>query len=450
MANILVLMLGTGRASLTEGKQLEYRTGTYVRSDGGQGEVITSFVGEAIVRLFSEESFDKVYILGTKNSQWHSVYAHSINETATDKELDWFEKISEEIDRPQPTRPAWIKEVERAFGEKIGVKVECQITPVGRNEEELWNLFETIVKIPAEGDKISIDITHGLRFQPMFMLLGLNYLKSIAENIQIGRIFYGAWELGNEYYEGKAPIYDLSTFLDLVDWIDGANSLQRYGDMKPILDIAKEKGFPSAFIQKGKEFDLALQLNKAGLLSYQAGAFHSQLMKVKKDETLDFKPYQLVSKAIERLPAQILKEQQPWREMLLMAERHLDKENQMTLAILATWEAIITRLEALYPSITGLQGFDKYKKMGYVARNGKVDEIRGTLTNFSKNAKRLSEFRNYVAHVRIEEKDTLNPKIILDEFPQLFKYFKQALESSEMDLIPQKLPISPKEAVDVP
>jgi len=65
--------------------------------------------------------------------------------------------------------------------------------PAGKNKEELWQIFNIIYSKLQESDRIILDITHGFRYQPMLMLILLNYARFL-KNIEIERVYYGALE----------------------------------------------------------------------------------------------------------------------------------------------------------------------------------------------------------------------------------------------------------------
>ena len=76
--------------------------------------------------------------------------------------------------------------------------------PIGRDIAEMWQTFEIIACHIAEGDRVTFDITHGLRSLPFLVFLFAAYLKE-AKNVVIDAIYYGALELGNSRSEPPIP-----------------------------------------------------------------------------------------------------------------------------------------------------------------------------------------------------------------------------------------------------
>lgn len=105
-----------------------------------------------------------------------------------------------------------------------------QIVPVdiktGKNEAEIWEMFDTLVQHLQDGDEIILDITHAFRSLPVLSLIAAIFMRS-ADKIKIRHILYGAFEGKDK--EGITPVYDLSPFIDLLDWSQAANQLIETG-----------------------------------------------------------------------------------------------------------------------------------------------------------------------------------------------------------------------------
>lgn len=94
----------------------------------------------------------------------------------------------------------------------------CMI-PIGANEEELWEIFKNIFETIGQEEELYIDITHSLRNIPIQLLAVISYARAI-KNVTVNGIYYGAFEVGKFNEEGvkEAPILNLLTFLDILDW----------------------------------------------------------------------------------------------------------------------------------------------------------------------------------------------------------------------------------------
>ena len=107
---------------------------------------------------------------------------------------------------------------------------------IGGDTQELWTLFETLTEEIAPGDEVIFDITHGLRSIPFLVFLAAAYLKE-ARDVQIERIYYGAYELGQ-----PAPVIDLSEFITLLDWLTATNQFIYTGNGRYLATLLREAG----------------------------------------------------------------------------------------------------------------------------------------------------------------------------------------------------------------
>lgn len=114
------------------------------------------------------------------------------------------------------------------------VAVDELMIPDGKNEDELWEIFEQVVGRVGEQDKLAMDITHGFRSLPMIALLIISYLKFV-KHIHVGGLWYGSYAARTaEGGQSTSPVFNLTPFVDLLEWIAGANSFVKYGDAEPV------------------------------------------------------------------------------------------------------------------------------------------------------------------------------------------------------------------------
>ncbi len=131
----------------------------------------------------------------------------------------------------------------KAAAEKHSEVSDCQTQvdiisiPEGRNENELWNVFEKIyISIPHKADLI-IDVTHSFRSLPIIALSILQYLKTLKD-VNIIDIVYGAYE-ARDSYSNIAPVFNLTPFMNIIDWSYSINDFVHHGNaafLKNILD----------------------------------------------------------------------------------------------------------------------------------------------------------------------------------------------------------------------
>jgi hypothetical protein len=108
-------------------------------------------------------------------------------------------------------------------------RIEAVEIPTGQNNDEMWEIFETITDRIKADDFVIFDITHGLRILPFLVFLFAAYLKS-AKQVEISAIYYGAFELAGTTEDGSAPVIDLSEFVSMFDWITATTRFTETGD----------------------------------------------------------------------------------------------------------------------------------------------------------------------------------------------------------------------------
>lgn len=117
-----------------------------------------------------------------------------------------------------------------------------------QGEQDQWELFEQIYSVVNENDELYFDITHSFRSTPMIALLVANFAKTI-QGASIKRLLYGNFEalfkLGNiddvPVEKRLAPIVDLTTMLNLLDWTTGVQAFIETGNPRQMDQLAEEK-----------------------------------------------------------------------------------------------------------------------------------------------------------------------------------------------------------------
>jgi CRISPR-associated Csx2 family protein len=124
--------------------------------------------------------------------------------------------------------------------------------PIGETTAEMWAIFDQIIEQVDEGDSVIFDITHGLRSIPFLMFLFAAFLK-FARGVTIKSVYYGALELGNHRKGVPAPVFDLSEFVNMLDWLTAADRFVETGDGQLLSKLLKDEMPPG--IQMGKDIN---------------------------------------------------------------------------------------------------------------------------------------------------------------------------------------------------
>ena len=122
------------------------------------------------------------------------------------------------------------------FQEKLGSKFKTINIPDGNSEEELWNIFQKCADAVDPGDEIILDITHAFRSIPLLVFIVAVYLRQV-KHVRLNHIIYGAFE-ARDTETNRTPIFDLTPFVELLNWTNAVNVFQNSGDARPIAGLA--------------------------------------------------------------------------------------------------------------------------------------------------------------------------------------------------------------------
>ena len=151
----------------------------------------------------------------------------------------YFPVMAAEITRPAKILVVRTKEAQARHGAELrnelikrGLTEPTSIEiPFGKSTNELWQIFNTLVDEVNQNDRVVFDITHSFRSQPLISFLSIAYLKFVKD-VKIQALYYGAYEAKNE--SNESPVFDLTGFCSLLDWIIGVNSFVKHGSAQEI------------------------------------------------------------------------------------------------------------------------------------------------------------------------------------------------------------------------
>lgn len=214
MSKLFLSLLGTN----------DYLECTYEK---GAKSAKSRFIQEAILHLYASDwsGEDRILILTTEEA-----YARNW--------LDNGQKVKgETVER------RGLKSCIESLG--LPAKLSQVDIPLGRSEKELWEIFDIIFNCVNPEDEVLLDITHALRSLPMLALVVLNYAK-VCKNISLDKLLYGAFEvLGNvaeisllTVEERRVPIFDITSFDEILQWSFGIDRFIKGGDASLIRSLA--------------------------------------------------------------------------------------------------------------------------------------------------------------------------------------------------------------------
>ncbi len=184
--------------------------------------------------------------------------------------------------------------------------------PSGKTNDELWQMFSRIVDKIPENATLVIDITHGFRSQPMIALAIAIYLQT-AKNVKVEKIIYGAFEARDQ--NGVSPVFDLTTFLDIMNWASATELFLKFGDASSLKNqlrntqrgtYSPDSPFRALHLNKvGDKLDRltnALSLVRPEEVLKNANLFSEELQKAKPDfeNIIAAKPFAILLEKIEK------------------------------------------------------------------------------------------------------------------------------------------------------
>lgn len=193
-----------------------------------QNEKVTRFVQETILDELcgSWTESDRVFVFLTENA----------------KQSNWYDNGHK---KPDTTETEF--GLKGILEQKPWANIVCPIDiKDGFSEEEIWEIFDVVIKQLEDGDEIYFDVTHAFRSIPMFSMVLFNYSR-FMRNTSLKKVYYGAFEkLGPAYkvkaeipnpYDRVIPILDLTSIALLQQYTEVASAMKNFGRVAPIKDV---------------------------------------------------------------------------------------------------------------------------------------------------------------------------------------------------------------------
>ncbi len=427
----LLLLLGRGQKVLTDWDDAGYRQANYYLVGNDDRVYTTPFVGEALVHLLPQQ-FTRVYVFGTSGSMWEVLLAHCLQRTDLGKDSFWIEMyhaLARKVrDQSLKAGDSYFRWVGQALQRLFQLPVECYLIELGRNAEEIWRTFGTLMSLDIPAGKLSIDITHGLRNQPFFLYLTLLYYQALLRNVEIESIYYGALELTQD---GKTPIFNLRELLEMTRWILAVYSFMNYGDARPVIELFPREISSDALEtlkQAALRFTSNLQVNLLGRMREYSRDLLAAYDEAKTDPRFP-RPLKFLERAFLELPLELeQKGVSKWRAILKIARYHWE-HNRPGLSILALWEAVVERLGALYEM--NPDKADSYQKIGemIVSAQPRAD-IDPPLQQLIEHLQELKQIRNLVAHA--DQERMLEIDAFLQRYPTVLQACEELLDHEDL------------------
>ncbi|HPN39435.1 MAG TPA: TIGR02221 family CRISPR-associated protein [Melioribacteraceae bacterium] len=358
----LIILLGKGQENLSKETARNYRTAKYYIDNNKSNYITSPFVGEAIIRLINK--YDILHIIGTKESMWEQLFFYCIKDNLNLENEKIWNQVFEVCEKKELKENTKLTNIyENKIADYLGVQVKIHIIDTGKDVDEMWNIFEEISSIPNNGDTISLDITHGLRFQPILVTLALIYFKSLFQKIIIDEFFYGAFELQNKQDE-LTPIMRLGEIIKMLDWINAANSFKKYGDITAINSLLNTN---TELINAINDFSNDIKLNRITKLRENTENLISKInYYTRSNKSND--PFNYIKKSLIEFPELVKRTDEDWRLLIILAKRNWTN-GFYALSAMEAWEAIINRAATL-KNIKTARSLQNYQKVSNIEEIG--------------------------------------------------------------------------------
>lgn len=109
--------------------------------------------------------------------------------------------------------------------------------PDGKDEEEMWDIFNILYNALEDEDELYFDLTHSFRYLPMLVLVLGNYSKFLKK-VTVRHISYGNYE-ARDIQTNQAPIVDLLPLTALQDWTFAAADYLENGKANRLSNLCK-------------------------------------------------------------------------------------------------------------------------------------------------------------------------------------------------------------------
>lgn len=201
----------------------------------------------------------------TKNTEGEVVDRVVILLTDGAKDTNWDKSITKRLNRKTGQEEAYIGLEHVLADMNLPCPVETLSIPDGKDEEEMWAIFNAVYGVLKFNDELYFDLTHSFRYLPMLVLVLGNYAKFL-KGVKVKHISYGNYE-ARKAETNEAPLMDILPLTMLQDWTFAAADLIMNGNIKRLQSLKKDNALTPLLRAKGKK-NLSRRMIEDPLTSY--------------------------------------------------------------------------------------------------------------------------------------------------------------------------------------
>ena len=265
---VLITSIGGGNIEDKDGNMILKNYHNTVYNINNKKYEATTYMPKVVEKEFE---VDKTIIIGTTGTMWDNVYSQYCIKNNKEIDKTYVENLRETERKSDKNTPVEDLNINK-FNKEFGNNVKGIVIKYGLNREEIFENFDSIIKLEDEFNDIDeyeviLDITHSFRSTAFWMFLVMTYLTDVSnKNIKIVEVTYGMHKITKKN-DDSSPIILLNSFLEILNWIKGASELKQYGNSYYILDNLKySNDVPESIRLELENFSNAMNTNYVGSL----------------------------------------------------------------------------------------------------------------------------------------------------------------------------------------
>lgn len=407
--HVVAGFIGTGRQ---KDGGVGYQQTTYRFPNGFQQEA--SVFGAALLKYLKEQGrpAQRWLAMGTAQSIWDALAEIVPDEQLASVESVW-DEVGHAVRRKAMTQPV-LDRWSAALTAAAGLEVVCALVGPTDDRDSQMRVWEAMYEQVGAGDHLTLDITHGLRHQPVLMTFMATTLRWFRRLSRVD-MYYGALEL-------ERRVIELPLCNDFLDIAEALATYQYADDFSRLVNVFGRVTQPEAVLLR--DLERAAFADGVNRVVRQAAEGAKRRLGAYDGDALD------------RALAEALSEPVAWVAETSFAARLRRKaeaafeSDQLLKGIVLLYEAIC---------VAGVQKFQTGDPLNYRSRQSAKQALENDPA-FSDVFTEVKNLRNAVVHGTVPENaelqnalDVTNPKTARDRIGGIvrrgFKLFDDLLRS---------------------
>lgn len=314
--------------------------------------------------------------------------------------------------------------------ENHSIKICYELIPDGADQKELREIFSKLfeeMNKTKDDETLVIDITHGFRSQPFFCAAVICFMRAFRDNPFPIKVFYAGSLPTTENKESEVPIWEITEFIDVIDWANALNLFIRSGRTDYLTNLVKQanaKETPMNQIAIATEqFGEAFQTLRVGSLLLEPDSLVVKMdKKIGSAKQAIEKELPPLAKILDKLQREIIKP-------ISCDNNLLDEKGKKALYNLAMMyykmgrylEAVILIREAFITTFASKEEEWRPNKIRREEREKVEERCRETLNGIFGNT--IGQLRNDLAHAGFNDQPR-KPKTIKENIDNALKKYR--------------------------